>query len=104
MPHGTTSVSGPTAALGTHIELDLALGHLLKSRIRTLVSANEISRQAAPADIHDALETIADDQTVSPPVRQLASDLAGLIEDTIRRHPAASRITITLERAGDPCS
>ena len=104
MPDGTTSVSGPTAALGAHLELDLALNNLLGSRIRTLIRAGETLRQAAPADLHGALETIAGDQTVRPPVRQLASNLAGLIEDTMRRHPAASRITMTLERAEDRCS
>ena len=60
MPHGTTSVSGPTAALGAHLELDLALDDLLGSRIRTLIRAGETARQTAPADLHDALKTIAD--------------------------------------------
>ena len=41
MPDGTTSVSGPAAALGTHLELDLALDDLLGSRVRTLISAGE---------------------------------------------------------------
>ena len=101
MPDGTISVSGPTAALGAHIELDLALDDLLGSRARTLIRAGKTSRQAAPADLHHALETIADDGTVRPQVRQLASDLAGRIEDTMHRHPAANRITMTLERTED---
>ncbi len=99
MPEGTTSVSGPTTALGAHLELDLALDDLLGSRVRTLVRAGETARQATPADLHDALKTIADDRTVRPQVRQLAVDLAGRIEDAMRRHPAANRITMTLERA-----
>lgn len=98
MPDGTTSVSGPTAALGAHLELDLALDDLLGSRIRTLIRASGTARQAAPAELRDALKTIADDRTVRPQVRQLAVDLAGRIEDTMRRHPAANRITMTLER------
>ncbi len=101
MPDGTTSVSGPTAALGAHIELDLALGDLLGSRIRTLIRAGETARQAAPADLHDALTTIADDRTVRPQVRRLASDLTGRIDDAMRRHPTANRITMTLERTED---
>ena len=101
MPHGTTSVSGPTAALGAHLELDMALDDLLGSRIRTLIRAGESARQAAPADLHDALKTIADDRTVRPQVRRLASNLAGCIDDAMRRHPAANRITMTLERAED---
>ena len=99
MPHATTSVSGPTAALGAHLELDLALDDLLGSRIRTLIRAGETARQAAPADLHDALETIANDRNVRPQVRRLASDLAARICDAMRRHPAANRITMTLERA-----
>ena len=46
MPDGTTSVSGPTAALGAHLELDLALDNLLGSRVRTFIRAGETSRQA----------------------------------------------------------
>ena len=94
-------MSGPTAGLGAHIELDLALDELLGSRIRTLIRAGETARQAAPADLHDALETIADDRTVRPQVRRLASDLAGRIDDAMRRHPAANRITMILERTED---
>ena len=44
MPDGTTSVSGPTAALGAHIELDPALSDLLGSRTRTLIRAGETAR------------------------------------------------------------
>ena len=101
MPDGTTSVSGPTAALGTYLELDLALDDLLGSRIRTLIRAGETSRQAAPADLHDALQTLAGNETVSPRVRRLAVDLAGRVEDAVRRHPTANRITMTLERTDD---
>ena len=101
MPDGTTSVSGPTAALGAHIELDLALGDLLGNRIRTLIRAGETARQAPPDDLQGALETIASDETVRPRVRQLAADLAGRVEKAMRRHPAANRITMTLERAKD---
>ena len=61
MPDGTTSVSGPTASHGVHLELDLALDNLLGSRIRTLICTGETARQAAPADLQDALEKIADD-------------------------------------------
>lgn len=101
MPDGTTSVSGPTAALGAHIELDLALDELLGNRVRTLIRAGETARQAAPADLHDALETIANDRTVRPQVQRLASDIAERIDDAMLRHPAANRITMTLERAKD---
>ena len=101
MPDGTTSVSGPTAALGTHLELDLALDDLLGSRSRIRIRAGETSRQAAPADLHDALKTIADFRTARPQVRRLASDLAGRVAKAMRRHPAANRITMTLERAED---
>ena len=101
MPDGTTSVSGPTAALGAHLELDLALDDLLGSRLRTLIRAGGTARQAAPAELRDALKTIADDRTVRPQVRQLAVDLARRIEATMRRHPAPNRITMTLERAED---
>ena len=101
MPDGTTSVSGPTAPLGTHIELDLIIDDLLGSRVRTLVRAGETSRQAAPGDLHDALETIAGDRTIRPQVRQLAADLAGRVEEAMRRHPATNRITMTLERTED---
>ena len=99
MPDGTTNVSGSTATLGAHLELDLALNERLGTRVRTLIRAGETAKQAAPAELHDALGTIADDRTVTPHVRQLAADLAGRIEDAMRRHPAASRITMTLERA-----
>ena len=44
MPDGTTSVSGPTAALGTHLKLDWALDDLLGSRVRTLIRAGETSK------------------------------------------------------------
>ena len=98
MPDGTTSVSGPTAPLGVHLELDLALGDLLGGRVRTLVRGGETARQAAPAELRDALRTIADDRNVQPQVRQLAVDLAGRIEHAMHRHPAANRITMTLER------
>ena len=93
MPDGTTSVSGPTAALGAHLELDLALDNLLGSRVRTLIRAGETSRPAAPADLHDALEMIADDQTVRPPVRQLP-----------RTSPDSSRtrFAVTQRQAGSP--
>ena len=91
MPDGTISVSGPTASRGVHLELDLALGDRLGSRIRTLIRAGETARQAAPADLHDALKTIADDRTVRQQVRRLASDLAGRIDDAMRRHPTANR-------------
>ena len=101
MPDGTTSVIGPTAALGAHIELDLALGDLLKGRTRTLIRAGETPRQAAPGDLRDALETIAGDETVRPRVQRLAADLAGRVAEAMRRHPAAIRITMTLERAED---
>lgn len=101
MPDGTTTVSGPTASHGVYLELDLALGDRLGSRIRTLIRAGETASQAAPADLHDALKTIADDRTVRPQVRRLASDLARRIDDAMRRHPAANRITMTLERAED---
>ena len=101
MPDGTTSVSGPTAPLGVHLELDLALGDLLGSRIRTLIRAGETARQAAPAELQDALRTIAEDRTMRPQVRRLAVDLAGRIEHAMRRHPAANRITMTLERTED---
>ncbi len=104
MPDGTASVSGPTAALATHIELDLALGDLLGRRIRTLIRAGETSRQAPPAVLREALEKVADDQSVRRPVRQLASNLARRIEDIMHRHPAATQITMTLERAKDRCS
>ena len=76
----------------------MALDELLGSRIRTLIRAGETSRQAAPTDLHDALESIADDRTVRPQVRQLAVDLAGCVENAVRRHPTANRITMTLER------
>ena len=46
-----------------------------------------------------ALGTIADDRTVRPQVRQLALDLAGRVEEAMRRHAAANRITMTLQRA-----
>ena len=98
MPDGTTSVSGPTAALGAHLELDLALDDLLGSRVRTLIRAGESSRQAAPADLHDALKTLAGDETVSPRVRRLAADLANCLESAMRRHPGTTRITMTLDR------
>ena len=101
MPDGTTSVSGPTAALGTHIELDLVLGDRLGSRIRTLIRDGETARQAAPTELHNALRTIADDRTLRPQVRRLASDLAGCIEHAMRRYPAAIRITMTREPAKD---
>lgn len=96
-----TTVSGPTASYGVHLELDLALGNLLGSRIRTLIRAGETARQAAPTDLRDALQTIANDQTVRPQVRRLTSDLAGRIDDAMRRHPAANRITMILERTDD---
>ena len=101
MPDGTTSVSGPTASHGVHLELDLALDNLLGSRIRKLICAGETARQAAPADLQDALEKIADDRTIRPQVRRLAAGLAGRIDDAIRRHPAANRITMILERTDD---
>ena len=101
MPDETTSVSGPTAALGVHLELDLALNELLGSRVRTLIRAGETARQSAPADLHNALETIAGDRTVRPQVRQLAVDLAARVEKAMRRHPTANRITMTLERTDD---
>ena len=94
-------MSGPAAALGAHLELDLTLDDLLGSRVRTLFRVGKTARQAAPADLHDALETIAGERTIRPQVRQLASDLAGRIQNTMRRHPAANRITDTLERAED---
>ena len=102
MPNGTTHVNGPTASHGVHLELDLALGDLLGSRIRTLIRAGETARQAAPADLHDALKTIAHDRTVRPQVRRLAADIAGRVRKAMRRYPTANRITMTLERADDP--
>ena len=98
MPDRATSVSGPTAALGAHVELDLALHDVLGSRVRTLIRAGETARQAAPADLHDALKTIAADRTVRPPVGRLASDLARHVQEAMRRHPTANRITMTQER------
>lgn len=100
MPDGTTTVSGPTG-LDAHIDLDLALDELLASRIRTLIRAGEAAKQAAPADLHDALDKIANDRTIRPQVRRLASDLAACIGNAMRRHPTANRITITLERTAD---
>ena len=87
MPDGTTSVSGPTASLGAHLELDLALGALFGSRVRTLIRAGESLRRAAPADLHGALETIAGDRTVRPQMRRLAADLAGRVAKTMHRRP-----------------
>ena len=89
---------GPTAALGAHLELDLALDGLLGSRVRTLIHAGQTARQAAPAELRDALKTIADGRTVRPAARRLAVDLAARIEDAMRRQPAPTRITMTLER------
>ena len=102
MLDGTTSVIGPTASHGVHLELDLALGDLLGSRIRTLIRTGETARQAAPAELRDALRTIVADRTVRPRVWQLAVDLAGRIEHAMRRHRAANQITMTLERADAP--
>lgn len=101
MPGVTASVNGPTANLGAHLELDLALNDLLGGRLRTLVLAGEASRQAAPADLRDALKTLADDETVSPRARQLAADLANCLEDAMRRYPGATRIRTTLEPANN---
>ncbi|MCY3846809.1 MAG: hypothetical protein OXH69_25090 [Acidobacteria bacterium] len=91
-------MSGPTASHGVHPELDLAIGDLLGSRIRTLIRAGEIATPAAPTNLRDALKTIAD-RTVRPPARRLASDLAGRIDDAMHRHPAANRIIMTPQRA-----
>lgn len=99
MSDGTTVVNGPTAALGAHLELDLALNELLGSRVRTHVRPGETSRRAAPADLHDALQTLAGDERVSPRARQLAADLANCLEDAMRRYPGATRIGMTLEPA-----
>ena len=99
MPNDTTSVNGPTAALGAHLELDLALNDLLGSRIRTLVRDGETMRQAAPADLQNALQTLAGDETVSPRARRLAADFAKSLEDAMRRHPGTTRIGMTLEPA-----
>ena len=101
MPDTATSMSGPTAALGAHIELDVALGVLLGRRIRTLIRAGETSRQAPPADLQDALKEIADDRTIRPQVRNLASDIARCIEDIMSCYPEVDRITMTLERTED---
>ena len=98
IPDGTTSMIGPTAALGAHLELDLALDGLLGSRVRTLIRAGQTARQVAPAELRDALKTIADGRTVRPSARRLAVDLAARIEDAMRRQPAPTRITMTLER------
>ena len=70
MPGGTTSVSGPTAALATHIELDLALHELLKSQI--LIRAGDTSRQAAPADL---ATHCTHSPTPKPPLHQCGPSL-----------------------------
>ena len=101
MPDGTTRVSGPTATLGTHLELDLALGDLLGPRSRTLIRAGETSRQAAPTELHAALQTLAADETVSLRVRRLAADLANCVVAAMRRHPDATRVTMTLHHTAN---
>ena len=93
----TRTIDGPIASLGTYIDLELALSDVLSERLRrTSTSAGAVCH-AAPAELHAALARIAGSAGRAE-TRALARALARRLEDALREHPGAERITMTLHR------
>lgn len=96
-PTETKTIDGPIASLGTYINLELALSDVLGERLqRTSTSAGAVCH-AAPAELHAALARIAGSAGRAETCA-LARALTRRLEDALREHPGAERITMTLRR------
>ncbi len=96
-PPDTKTIDGPTASLGTYIDLELALSEVLGDRLRrTSTSAGTVCH-APPAELHAALATIASSAGRAK-TRRLARALARRLEDALREHPGTERVAMTLHR------